>query len=956
MAGVLGVLVALVCAIWVLPGWLDWNRYRDSIAAIMSDGLGRPVRIGGNVTLRLLPQPVLTAAGVSVDASEGGDGVALRADAAQLRVALVPLLGGTIVARELVLQGADLTLPWPPGTGTLAQRPPAWLSSLQARVERGTLHLGGVDLQGIEARLESDPDTGTLTVAGAGQVAPGLMAVPEAWRFSIRLARAGPDGVAPIEASIDGQDRLRDTGLAFSGQIAGDGALAGRIMGRGPNLSLLLPAPPLAWRADGQLTATAGQVEADALAIELDGVPARGTVAIRIGDRARMDMAITAGRLDLDAWAPVLRGPFGQGLPIGVELTAEQATLAGGLLRQVHGAFDFGPNGLTVRTLAARLPGDARLTLQGAMAENAFEATAAVTAPDFATTLRWAAHLMPAGTADLVLPEGILQTAELTGALHAGPDGVTLTGVTGQVDNAGVTGSVRLRLGTGIVPITVPALAVALRLDRLTLGPWLQARPPGPAMDVDLQIAAPVAQWHGTPVLNFGADARWVAGRLALRRLEGTVAGLRVQASGAAVGEPMRVQDGRIELETDDLAPAAPFLRSLLQPAGWDVPPDWLTGLLTGPFVATLTGSGPPDALQASIVAVAGDLRIEAQPHREPSGSWAGPVTLRHPGATRLLRAAGIEAAWLGEGSLSAVARGRAGPGGTIAIDGGELVAGAVRGRGSLAWDGAALTGSAAFETLALPSPALLDGWAVRRVQGWGADVSMTAEHVLVDQVPVLRDGAFRLSLQSGTLDVRGSAQWQGGPVSLAGTLDASSAPARWTGRAEATALRLTPGEPLFAGAEVLQSGVLAGSAAVTATGQSVAALLATLSGQVQATVQDGTAQGFDLPALKAAMAQGSPGAMRAAALEGQTAFDALELTIGLQGGAGSVAASLSAADGTVQLQGTVDIPAGLQDARLVMQAPAAPGGVEVRLLGPVGAPRRTPDLTNVSRWLAERP
>ncbi len=938
----LAMLLGLVFgAVWLVPGWLDWNRYRDTIAAVLSDGLGRPVRIGGAITLRLLPQPVLTAAGLSVD--DAGDGVLLRADAVALRVAPGPLLGGAVVARDLVLQGADLTLPWPPGPGVLGVRPPPWLASLQARVERSTVHVGALTLTGIEARLESDSDTGTLTVAGAGQVAPGPGAVPEAWRFSVRLGRAGRDGVAPVEAAIDGQERLRDTGLAFSGQVAGDGALTGRITGRGPNLALLLPAPPLAWRADGQMQAMAGRAVADGLAIELDGVPARGTVAVRIGDRARVDVAITAGRLDLDAWAPVLTGSLGHGLPTGIALSAEQATLAGGTLRQMRGAFELGPDGVAIRDLTARLPGDARLGLHGGVVGGAFDGTAELVAPDLAATLRWAANLVPAGAGVAALPDGVVQTAELTGTVHAGPDGMALTGLAGQLDGAGVTGSVRLRPGP------VPALAAALRLDRLTLDPWLQARPPGPGMDVDLQIAAAAAQWRGMAVTNFAADARWVAGRLALRRLEGTVAGLHALASGAMVGE--RVQDGRIELETEDLAPAAPLLHGVLAPFGWDVPP----GLLTGPMTATLTGSGPQDALQANVTAVAGDLRVEAQPRLEPGGTWAGPVTLRHPGATRLLRALGVEAGWLGEGSLSVLARGRAGPGGALAIEDADLVAGSVRGRGALAWDGAALTGSAAFETLSLPDPAALDGWPVRRLQGWGGDVSLTANRVVVDEVPVLGDGAFQLSLQGGTLGVRGSAQWRGGPVALSATVNAASAPARLAGRAEVTALRLTD-QPLFLGAGDLQSGTLAGSIDLAATGQSVAALLATVSGQVQASVQGGTVRGFDLGALRSAMAGASPAAMRAAVADGQTAFDTVSMTIGLRGGAGNVDATLSAPDGTAQLQGTVDLPAGLLDARLRLLTPAAPVAADVRLLGPVDAPRRTPDLTGVTRWLAERP
>ena len=958
LAGVVGLLAVLLVAVWFGPGWLDWNRYRGSIAALLSDGLGRPVLIGGAITLRLLPQPTLTAAGLSVD--DVGDGGVLRADAAELRVALGPLLAGHVVARELVLQGADLTLPWPPGPGTLAQRPPAWLSGLQARMEGSAIRVGGIAMTGISARVETDAETGTLTAAGVGRV--DRDGASQGWRFSVRLARPGRDGSAPIEASIDGQDRLRDTGLAFSGQVAGDGALAGRVNGRGPNLSLLLPAPALAWRADGRLSASGGLVVADELAMELDGAPARGAVSVRIGNAShgegpRLDMAIAAGRLDLDAWAPVLTRPPVLGLPTGIDLSADSATLAGGILRQLRGAFDLDTDGVTIRDLSARLPGDARLSVNGRMGRGgAFDGTTQLTAPDLATTLRWVGRMMPAGVGVPDLPGGVLQTAALGGALHIGTDAVSLTQLRGSLDSAGVTGTATWRPGPR------PTLAVAFDFDRLTLDPWLLMPPPLPlGQDLDVQISAATALWRGTPVMGFVADARWTAERLTLRRLEGTIAGLRAQASGTALGggaEPVHLQDGRVELATDDVAASKPVLLDLASAYGISIPP----GLLTGPLSATLQASGPPRALHAKLNVTVGDLGIEAQPVFDPAGGWAGPVTLHHPGARRLFRMIGLDADWLGEGSASVVAQGvswrRADAGPQTTIDSAEIVAGALRGRGSLGWDGAALTGQVAFDTLPVPEAAALDGWPVRRLQGWGGNLTVTAGAILLDQAVVLRDAGAGLSLRDGVLTVQnGTAQWRGAAATLAGTVDASSTPARLAGRAEVSGLRIEPGDAPI----TVTAGTLAGSLQAEATGQSVPSLLATLSGQGQAMVQDGVVRGFGLAALTDGLALPDPeaarGAVRDALLSGATPFDTLMLGVALRGGLGTLDGSLSVPAGTARLTGTIDVPAGLLDARIAVQpASAVPLSVDLRLLGPVGAPRRSPDLTGLSRWLAERP
>ena len=108
----LAVLAALVAAAaWLVPPRLDVNAWRDDIAALASARLGRSVRIDGPIAFRLLPEPTLTAAKVSLAAPAAG--VRVTAAELRLRLALVPLLSGQVDARELVLRGAELRVPWP---------------------------------------------------------------------------------------------------------------------------------------------------------------------------------------------------------------------------------------------------------------------------------------------------------------------------------------------------------------------------------------------------------------------------------------------------------------------------------------------------------------------------------------------------------------------------------------------------------------------------------------------------------------------------------------------------------------------------------------------------------------------------------------------------------------------------------------------------------------------------
>ena len=68
-------------------------------------------------------------------------------------MALWPLIGGRVDARELVLRGPDLRIPWPTEPGMLQTRPPAWLAAFAVRIENGRLTIGRLAFTGIDATL-----------------------------------------------------------------------------------------------------------------------------------------------------------------------------------------------------------------------------------------------------------------------------------------------------------------------------------------------------------------------------------------------------------------------------------------------------------------------------------------------------------------------------------------------------------------------------------------------------------------------------------------------------------------------------------------------------------------------------------------------------------------------------------------------------------------------------------
>ena len=988
MIAVGAVLALLAAAAWLVPGMMDWSRYRDTIASLAAQRLGRPVRIGGTVTLQLLPQPILTATDVSVE--DAGDGIGLRAKALRLRVALGPLLGGHVDTRELTLQGADMRLPWPPPPGALAQRPPSWITALRARIEDGRIQVGSVEFTSIEATLTQDPDTGTVSVAGVGQAGGqaggqaegkvGGQAVggptggnqpdARAWQFTARLARPGRDGSAGLDVSLDGQGRLRDTGGTFSGQIAADGALSGRVAGRGPDLSLLLPAPAVPWRGDGRLSAAGGLAVADELALEIGGAPARGAVALRVAPQARLDLAIAAGRLDLDAWLPALlsddNGIRG-GIPTGVDLSAEAATLAGGTLRQLRGALDLGQGAILLRDVEAILPGEARLSLSGQVstlsapqAQKRFEGAVRLVAPDLRATLRWAQRILPPSMANL--PPGLLRAAELSGRVTAQGGLLQIDDLAGTLDGSRVTGAATFRPGTR------PGVTANLALNQLQAAPWV---PPGllspdgaPALlealrgaDLDLKLQIARAEWGTLGLGAVAIELQSEASRVFLRRLEAQPAGARLSASGqiAAGG---RLSDGRIEVTAPDLRALRPVLAELPPlPFGLDV-------LLRGQGSARISLAGPPEALAARIALEASDLHIEAQPVLNlPAQRGAGPILLHHPGAPRLLELLGLggTVAWLGDGSLSLVGQAAWTPG-RLELDSATLAAGALRTGLRLVLEGRSLTGVVTAETLPLPIvyPRSPDPLPLAWLRQGNVTLRVEAAQVLAGLTPLMQGVSADLALSDGTLRLtRLAGRAAGGSFAGTTTVDAAADPPRITLEGQATGLSVTGA--LFETPLDFAAGQFDLTAALTAAGHSPAALLATLDGRAFLRGKDGVMTGFDVSATGTALAAASPreatASARAALSAGSTPFTTLEAPLTASRGAISTEARLAGPAGEVTLNGAFDLMGGGLDLRIGV-APAVVNAPKlgVRVSGPAAAPVRTPELAGLALWLADRP
>ncbi len=157
---------------------------------------------------------------------------------------------------------------------------------------------------------------------------------------------------------------------------------------------------------------------------------------------------------------------------------------------------------------------------------------------------------------------------------------------------------------------------------------------------------------------------------------------------------------------------------------------------------------------------------------------------------------------------------------------------------------------------------------------------------------------------------------------------------------------------PLFDLPLDLSAGGLDATLVLASAGYSPAALLATLTGAVRLSVQNGVLAGIDLDRATGDLPDDG---ISSALSGGSMAFDRLDVIARVDHGSIQMKeAQLRAVSGTIGITGSIDLPESAADLRLALR-PAVPNPPEIglRLNGPFDALRRIPELAAVTRWRA---
>lgn len=489
LLGFSGVLL-LIAVVVVLPTFLDWNKYSDSITSVLEETTGRAISVG-NLKFFLLPQPTLRAADVVVANMEGGRNPEFaRLQALDIRISFLALLTGKVRITSIGLVHPEVHLEM------LADGRNNWTFGDEGqgnggsgvRIDRlavsdGTIDYAAADgtryqLTDIDGHLTARSLTGPIE----GEATLRFDDVPLGLEVQ---AGDFADGSRPAPLSLVLTVAQADASLKLSGRmVMDDRSFSGMVNLAGPDLGALarelsriqavpdLPAmPAVPFTLSASATGDAEAVALSDLRLSADSEDIGGSAAARLGDAPSAELHLTTSRFNLDrllgklpASPPVRAGgeaPFSlpEGIRLSADLSANALDYKGGILRQVRVAGHLEDGSLMISRAAALLPGAADVSLSGRLGaaggKPVFAGQVSANAGNARALLEWA------GLDVSTVPEGQLGQFTLSTPMALQGDRLQLAGLELGLDRSRLTGNVSLTLGDQ------PDITADVALDRL---------------------------------------------------------------------------------------------------------------------------------------------------------------------------------------------------------------------------------------------------------------------------------------------------------------------------------------------------------------------------------------------------------------------------------------------------------------------------------------------------------
>lgn len=335
----------VVAALLVAPSFIDWNQYKDEIAAQVRAATGRNLAIKGDIKLAVLPSPRLSASEVSFANAPGAQApYMVQLKSIEVRVAIGPLFGGTVevetirlvdptIELEVLPNGrknwdfADSAAPPPPPSSKPASKDPGppsspgsndrgWMGGLRLDsfvIENGTLVYRDAPSRTVERIDEINATIVAASLAGPIDSKGRLRIKNFPLSYDVTLGQIVESRTMPLTIALGyapGGTKVQIAGTLtnlldapkFRGKLKGEGErLAGLVQALtdGGPLPALLEQP---FGIEGTVNASAAGAEVKDLALRFGETQATGGISVDLTKQIRVTAELRAGHVDLDKW------------------------------------------------------------------------------------------------------------------------------------------------------------------------------------------------------------------------------------------------------------------------------------------------------------------------------------------------------------------------------------------------------------------------------------------------------------------------------------------------------------------------------------------------------------------------------------------------------------------------------------------------------------------------------
>ncbi|MEX0840006.1 MAG: AsmA family protein [Parvibaculum sp.] len=568
-----GIIVALLFAALVGPNLIDWNKFRGEIEAQASNTVGMPVRIDGDIRLRILPAPHMTLGKVKIANTHSAARSAHIAtfDEIDAEVGLTPLIGGDIKVTSVRVVRPQINLEVMPDGSTnwnvfeLPDEIPgggmfslASVSLEEARFENGVVAYQN-RANGRSWRAEQVGGE-VIATSLVGPLRAEIEAVVDGVPLALRFGLGEFAGRKAFQVTADLQLRDRPAKFLFSG-VATEFSAAARLDGNGrleigPNGN----AAPV--RVESGLVATAQSATFRNLTVTAGGTALNGSAQARWEGRPVFSVELTSenftaaplldrllprGADDDVPLAPLLAFPLPDWIDGGMHVSVATLVLRDAIVRNAELTLALADGVLEVETARGELGGRTEISFAGRLTRReevpVFDGSFDARSGNLAALAHWlAADSDEAGAGTRIAPRGDAPFSARA-RLRLTPDAFDISDLRADYSRGLSTPSLRGDIGYRIVDGR-PRLDADLRMTDFDADPLraLLSHDRDPlefltSHDIALRLRAERLRIWSESLRGLDTEATLTDGALDVQRLEvDDVAGARFSFSGQLTG------------------------------------------------------------------------------------------------------------------------------------------------------------------------------------------------------------------------------------------------------------------------------------------------------------------------------------------------------------------------------------------------------------------------------------